>query len=132
MALLHVLAVLFVQDQPVENRQHLFAVGVNALEIFAKGGLEIVRAHPFVEQGAGDVNILPEGFDGMAAKEKPVEKSGLTLGGQGIEFVSYRHKSRCRKSQYSRAAGFGQAPHSGHSFPRIADSQPVARGERLT
>ena len=83
---------LFVRDQTVKNREHLFAVVVHALQIFAEGGLEIRRFHPLVDHGAGHVDILPEVFYIMSAEEEAVEKGRFPLRRQGVEFVSRRHK----------------------------------------
>lgn len=71
--------VLLVQNEPVKNSQDLFAVSIDALQVVPERGFKIVRLHPLVEQVAGDVDILPQRFRGMAAKKKAVEKCSLPL-----------------------------------------------------
>jgi len=66
-ALLEAGAVLFVEDQAVEDGQDLLAIAVDAVQIFAEGSFEIMRAHPFVEQSSRNINILPAACsNGMA------------------------------------------------------------------
>lgn len=72
---------MFVQNQAVENGQNLFTIGVNALQVLAESRLEVVGAHPFIEQGPGYVDILSQVFDGVAAQEKSVEEGRLPLRG---------------------------------------------------
>jgi len=110
MPLLHTRAVLLIKDQSVEDRQNLFAIGVDALQVLPEGGLEIVRPHPFVEQRPGHVDILPQSIHGMAAQEKPVKEGGLPLWRQGIVFVSYRHKYGLENASIAVPPGFGQVP----------------------
>ena len=71
--------VLLVQNQTVENCQDLLPVTVDALQRFAERHLEIRRPEPFVKHIPGDVNILTEILDAMAAQEQSVEKSRLPL-----------------------------------------------------
>jgi hypothetical protein len=78
-ALLQAGAKLLVRDQAVENRQDLFPIGIHTVEVIPEGSLEVPRFHPLIHHGAGDVDILPQGLDIMAAEEKSVEKGSLSL-----------------------------------------------------
>ena len=62
-------AILLVEDQPVEDRQHLLAVGANAAQIIPETGLKIPCLHPFFNHGIRHINILPQCIDIMPAQE---------------------------------------------------------------
>jgi hypothetical protein len=79
--LLNARLVLLVHYQAVENGQNLFAITVDALQRVAKSGLEIGGSQPFVEHGAGDIDILAQMFHGVTAQEQAVEKRRLPLRG---------------------------------------------------
>jgi hypothetical protein len=78
--------------EPVKDRQHLLAVGIDALQIFTERGLEVGRFHPFIHHGAGDVNVLSQAVYIVPAQKESVEESGFPLGGKRIEIISRRHK----------------------------------------
>ena len=67
------------QHQPVKDRQHLLAVGIDALQVFAEGGLEIARFHPLVHHGAGHVDVLPQAVHIVSAQKQAVKESRFPL-----------------------------------------------------
>jgi len=92
---------LLVGNEAIENGQDLLAIGVNAMEVLAEGGLEIVGPHPLLEHRARYVYILPEGIDIVSPEKQPVKEGCLSLGRQGVEIVSGRHKTTQRNCKYS-------------------------------
>jgi len=70
---------LLVRNQAIENRQHLLAVVVYALQVLAKGGFEVRGFHPLVDHGARDVDILSKFFYVMSTEEETVKKGGFPL-----------------------------------------------------
>src|ERR1700722_16126151 len=89
--LLNVEMSLFAGDQPIEDRQNLFAILINAIEIGAKRPLKIPRVRPLVNDHARNINILTQRIEGMPAEEKAIKKCGLPLWGQRIEIVYWSH-----------------------------------------
>src|SRR5262245_31765958 len=78
--LLNANAGLFVQDQTVEDRQHLFPVGIYTLQVFPEAGLEIRGLHPLIDHRAGYIDILPQTIDIVATEKQAVEERRLSLG----------------------------------------------------
>ena len=72
---------MLVQDEAVEDGQHLFTVLVDALEVLAEIGLEIGGTHPLINHAAGDVDVLAKGVDIVAPEEESVKESRFPLGG---------------------------------------------------
>src|ERR1017187_1115940 len=91
---------LFVRDQPIENRQHLLAIRVHAVQILAEGCLEIARPHPLLQHRAGHVDVLPERVHIVSPQEEAVEEGGFPLGCQGIEFFAHRHNVQAKMTVY--------------------------------
>src|SRR6187200_3083462 len=89
--LLHARLVLLVQNQTVEDGEHLLPVTVYFLQRLAEVYLEIRSAEPLFQHIPRHVDILTQIFDTVAAKEQSVEKRGLPLRSQGIEIISRRH-----------------------------------------
>ena len=59
----------FIQKEFIENSKHLFAVGIELLQVVAKRFLILPAAHPLLEQFAWNVNIAPQSIGGMATQE---------------------------------------------------------------
>jgi len=106
--LLNSQAHLLVGDQTVKNCQNLLAVGVHALQVVAEGSFKIVSFHPLIHHGARYVNVLPEGFYIMAAKEKAIKECRFPLWRQGVEFISRRHKRLSENVSIPMPASPGQ------------------------
>jgi len=85
---------LFVRNKPVENSQHALAILIDTVQIGTKSALEILRLHPFVDDGPGHVDILPKSVERVPAEEEAIEESRLALGGQRVEIVSWSHFTR--------------------------------------
>ncbi len=75
---------LLARNEPIEYRQHLFAVLIDAIEIGSKRSLKIPRVRPLVNNHARNVNILPQRIKGMPSEEEAIKKCGLPLWGQRI------------------------------------------------
>jgi hypothetical protein len=91
---------LFAGNKAVENRQNPFPILVNPVEISPKCALKILGLHPFVDNYAGDVNILTKRVKRMSSQEKTIEERSLALRGQRVEIVSRSHlvqDSCCKK-----------------------------------
>lgn len=73
-------AVLLVQYQAIENRQHLLAVGVNAFQVFPERSLEVVSFHPLLHGRGGYVDILPQGVYVVPPEKEAVKEGGFPLG----------------------------------------------------
>lgn len=78
---------LFGGDEAFEDGEHAFAVLVDAVEIGAEGSLIVLRDGPFAGEFAGDVDILTEFVERMAAEEEAVEKGRFALRGKRIGVV---------------------------------------------
>jgi hypothetical protein len=74
-------------DQFVENRQHLLAVMVGAMQPGLDAELIAVPLEQLVEQLAGDVDIAAQGVGGVAAQKESIEHRGLALRGQRVKIV---------------------------------------------
>src|ERR1051326_5854488 len=89
--LLKAQAVLFVEHEAVENSEDLLAVGIDSLQRFAEGRLEVRGFQPLLQQRARHVDILPQRFNGMAAQKQPVKDCRFPLRRQWIDIFSRRH-----------------------------------------
>ena len=83
---------MFVRNQAIENRQHLFSILVNAIEIRAECALEIFSSEPLIDNAARDVDILAEGFERVPAQEQSVEECSFALWSERVEIVSRSHR----------------------------------------
>jgi mannose-6-phosphate isomerase-like protein (cupin superfamily) len=99
---------LLVRNQAVENRQHLFAVLIDALQILPETVLEVPCFHPLIQHGTGYVDILAEGFDIVPSQKKAVKKGGFPLGSQGVQFISRRHKRLSENVSIPGSSNFPQ------------------------
>jgi hypothetical protein len=73
-------AVILVQDQAIKNGEHLFAIGVDALQVIPEVRLEIAGAHPLIHHSTGDIDILPQCVHVVSAQKETVKKGGFPLG----------------------------------------------------
>lgn len=85
---------VFAGNQTVKDGKDALAVLIDAVEIGAEGALKVAGADPFVGDGAGNVDVLAKGVEGVAAQEKSIKERGLALGGQRIVVVSRTHSDR--------------------------------------
>ena len=97
---------LFVHNQTVKDRQYLFAIGVNTLQVFTEGFFKVARPQPFIQHRSGNVDVLPKVFDIVAPQKQAIEKRSFPLGRQRVEIVSRRHKNVSAKCQYTDARKF--------------------------
>lgn len=72
---------LVVQNQTLKNSQNLLAVAIDSLQGFAEGRLEILCLHPLIHQRPRNIDILPQGLNGVPAQKQAIEECGLPLRG---------------------------------------------------
>lgn len=77
--------------QFVEDSQNFLPVGIHLPEGVAEAVLIPLWLEPFVQHGAGNVNIPAEGIGGMTTQKKTVKHGRLPLWGQGIQFLASDH-----------------------------------------
>src|SRR5271155_1141618 len=75
---------LLVQDQLIEDGEHLLAVLINALQRIPEAQLVAARVAPLHQQRLRHVDIASQRVGGVAAQKEPVEHGRLSLRGQWI------------------------------------------------
>ena len=98
--------VFLVQNQLIENRQHLLAILVNPPQRIPKVVLVAPGAKPFLQQNPWHIDIPAQGFRGVSPQEKAIEHGRLALRGEWIKFVPGCHANHfsTKKASINRAA----------------------------
>jgi hypothetical protein len=80
-------AILLAMNQFFEDREHLFTIAVNTLQILLKSRLKARRAEPLIQKRLGDVNVTPQRVHRVSPEEKPIKHGSFALRSERVEIV---------------------------------------------